>query len=124
MSGDDSGVSFAPWMSEVRAAASSLLHPSQPSSCSTAACWASASSACEVLEELEQRGDLRAFLPVLVGDSGPGEQPTNGEPLGHGRRLVLLVQRDLADLGRRELLRPAEVLAVLCRPDVAGGKQR
>ena len=51
-----------------------------------------AGSAGEILEPLEQRGDLRAFLPGFVGDAGGGEQPLDGEPLADRRRLVLLVE--------------------------------
>ena len=38
-------------------------------------------SAGEILELLEERWDLRALLPALVGDAGGGEKPLDGEPL-------------------------------------------
>ena len=77
----------------------------------------------KVLELLEEGRELRSLLTRLVGDSRRGQEPAHGEALRRRRRCVLLVERDLADLGLRELLRAAEILPVLGGADVPGREQ-
>src|SRR4051812_43088605 len=73
---------------------------------------------------LEQRWDLRTFLARFVRDSSSCKQSLNRKSLTDCRWLVLLVERDLPDLGRRKFLRPCECLPVLGCTKVSGCKQR
>ena len=59
------------------------------------------SATSKVLEPLEQGWDLSVLLSCLVRDTRRRQQALDDEALVDGGRLVLLVERDLPDLGLR-----------------------
>ena len=83
------------------------------------------SSACaKVFEPLQKRGNLCALLSALVRHTGSGQQSLDREALGDSRRLVLLVEHYLPDLGRWELFGAGKRVTVLRGSDVPGGEKR